>query len=157
MEEKKVKLWASAQKEYLHIGTYFEESLWLEFCNDQKNGLSKYYNFIEGLSKHLEKQERNHSNIDELFHIFITDLTLDFDFAKKLNIYDIIHPQLFQSPTDNGKHLIELIGCSDMEFILYKKEYYSENEIYLDFLSCHEDYKHELYNDLLNRKLIIYK
>lgn len=66
---------------------------------------------------------------------------MDWDFAKSLQLYDIIRFNFFQSENNTEKNIYEIFDDEDLVLILFKKEWKSPDMLQLDFQIVH-------YNDL---------
>lgn len=93
------------------------------------------------IGKHLE---------DTLYNIANDDLTIDFEFAKNLKLFDTLSVRCLKSDTKEGKCLIELIYSADLRFMVYKREWSDINTIELYLPVCHTDYEHRLHIDLIS-------
>lgn len=144
----KVKIWGWSHNdgEYLWRGDSFEEGLLMELEH-----YLTYYPDNADLRLLISKVEESERSVPEdfLFNLLITNLTLDFEFAKQLKLFDIITPTCFSTETAIGKALITLMEYADFRFILFRRNWDTMNEIEVEFEVCHMDYDREVHSALI--------
>ena len=140
--------WSSNDGEYLLNGNCFENELLKEFnyWNKAPNRLG----YILILDKYLQSRKGEYHDQDllrNLFHSTNEDIVIDFNFAKSLNIFEVIYPNCFTCKTEAGKALIEL--SYDLRFIVSKKNYITKENINIEFEVCHADYVNDCHKSLI--------
>jgi len=141
-----VTIWFLAHNdgENLYRGNCFENALLEELEYTKKHFADdKDFKLLFATLKEL-KRPRHHPQ-DILHDLFREHVTIDFEFAKQLKLYDIINPNCFCSETEIGKALISLIDIADLRFILYMRNWSATNEISIDFEVTHCDFEREVH------------
>ncbi len=139
--------WAHNHGENLFRGDCFEAAL-LEELEEAK----KHHADNEGLKllfKKLEELEGTHHQQDILDNLFNDHVTINFEFAKQLKLYDILNADCFFSETDIGKALVWLMRTADFRFVLYMRNWSATNEITVEFEITHSDYEREVHSKLI--------
>ena len=85
---------------------------------------------------------------ESLSSIFFEYITLDFDFAKSLQLYDIIEAKCFKNEDVISNDLIELSDYCDLNFILHRRMFKDCNRLEIDFFACHQEDVWELHRRL---------
>ena len=143
---KKVNIWpwAHHEKKFLLKGDCFEENLLeqlkeeFEYYKDRSD--TEGYKYSNLLYAKLEELKDTGYPQDILHTLFMEHVTLDFEFARQLNLYDVLRGGCFISESDVGKALIYLICNSQNVFILYQKRWVSAEEISLEFEMTYTDW-----------------
>lgn len=63
---------------------------------------------------------------DILYELFNEHVTINYDFAKSLNMFDVIQSTCLIPNTEIGRALIDFVGISDLSFIFYMRSYAAE-------------------------------
>jgi hypothetical protein len=133
-------VWIPCNGKFSIKAKYFEELLIEEFKDNLK---------YDGISEKIKIL----SNLD-LYDAFFDNVSLDLDFAKSLHLHDIISSKCLLPLNEIGQAFIELLSYSDIEFIVYKREHYSTNNMCINLYCCHIDYTDEVFRMLRNREVI---
>jgi hypothetical protein len=139
-------------KKYVHIRiyidkdfsdkNYFEEIALSEISKNIQMPFGYYT--LDNISKKIKeiKSIHNESEQDSMYRILSENLELDFEFAKELNLFEIINTQCFDDDTILKKELITLLyGYS---FLLIRKGYLTKDEVELEFRVFDTDYIEEI-------------
>lgn len=145
----KVRIYCGAMNEgeFLFRGECFEENIWLEL--QILNSHSSENEQVKLLVLEVDKFKSNKHPQDILYSIFYNNVTLCFDFAKTLNLFDIIGPGCFYSDTEIGKAMIYLIECAELSFVVEAKYWSSPMELSIDFQASGNDTHLELQKILI--------
>ena len=135
--------WAHNKGENLYRGNCFENAL-LEELEENKKYFVDDKNFKLLFAKLEELKGTQHPQ-DILDTIFRDNVTIDFNFARQLKLYDIINADCFCSETDIGKALIYLMWVADLRFVLYMRNWSSTNELTVEFELTHCDNEREVH------------
>lgn len=127
--------------EDLFRGNSFESAL-LEELEEMKTYFSDK-KYVKILSEKLNELKGLQHPQKTLNSIFKNDLSLDFEFARQLKLYDVISANCFVSETEIGKALIEHIRYSDLYFILHDRFWSRTDIIEVEFDVAHADYLRE--------------
>jgi len=125
---------AHGNSENLRIGDCFENNLFEEFQIHKKN--RKENQHFKLLSAKLKKRPNSdYTPKDELEILFSENIFIDFEFAKRLQLFEIISADCFFSRNDIGEALIFLMSDNicNLRFILYEKHWETTDEISLYF------------------------
>jgi hypothetical protein len=107
----------------------------------------EYDTFTESGHRLLEKikvQKVNLDTCDYLFEGFINTVTMDFNFASELKLFDIISGACFSSECELGKILVELVSDMEVSFIVNTREFLTPDRMRISFEVCHSDYDYDL-------------
>jgi len=80
---------------------------------------------------------------DSLFDTFHDNVSIDYEFAKSLQLYDNIGSDQLYSDTEVGKGLVELIDS--FRFILYKRSWEASNNLRLEFEVVQSEFEDEVH------------
>lgn len=138
---------AMNEGEFLFRGECFEENLWLEL--KILNSHSPENEQVKLIFSEVDKFKSNGHPQDILYSIFYNNVTLCFDFAKNLNLFDIIGFGCFSSDTEIGKAMIYLIECAELSFVVEAKYWGSPTELSIDFQTSGNDTHLELQKRLI--------
>jgi len=140
---KKVDIWITDNKDFLYEGDSFESAMMLKINYTYKNECKELKMLRDKIEEH--KNEMHPEQI--IGDIFYKNVTIDFDFAKKLKLYDTITSECFKSETEIGKALIYILSTTyyGFTYILYQRNWKSTNEIYLEFLLTHIEYVKDIH------------
>jgi hypothetical protein len=150
MNQVNIWCWTSNGGQYLYRGDCFENALLEElkktkeyFANDKKFKL---------LFAKLEELKGTNTPQDILDTLFQNNVTMDFEFAKQLKLYDVITPDCFYSETEVGKALIYLMDFAEFSLVLYFRKWHATDGISLEFELAHQDTEKEVFVKLNNLK-----
>ncbi|RUP38246.1 MAG: hypothetical protein EKK63_12765 [Acinetobacter sp.] len=138
--------------EFLFRGNCFEEELLLTFQNCEKHDYSedKWFNILQ---EKLNTKETKHHDQDILDQIFRENVTIDYEFAEKLNMFDFITSDCFNGIGELGESILGLCKESEMRFIVSRRMYTGKQEIYIDFEVCHSDYENQCLKALIKQEI----
>ena len=122
--------------QYLFMGVSFEEELLKEF---QSYSEMKYIKWVIDLDAQLKTEKGKRHPQDTLNIIFIEKVSLDFDFAEKLNLFDIVEGPCFTADGELGDAILQLCISAEMRFIVARKYYTTKETIRIEFEVCHSD------------------
>lgn len=151
MKELTICFWSSEKGLYLYKkGSCFQLALLeeLEKCKEFKNtDLSILRDEVTKL------KEIEDFYLEDLIDKLIADnLTLDWEFASQLRLFDIIKPECFETKTLIGKGIIELFIRSGYEFIFYARSWETAHHLNLHFEVYNDDFSWTVYRHFLNGK-----
>lgn len=142
--------WASGDGKFLSIGDCFEEALLKEF--ETLSDFFKKEKWYIVLSEHLKTKGSLHAQ-DFFGEKFREKISLDFKFAKGLNLFDIVDAECFTADGELGMAIIQLCVMSDMRFIVSRKYYLTKETVKIDFEVCHTDSDYECHKALITQTL----
>jgi len=139
----KVDIWITDNKEFIFEGDSFESAMMHKINYTYKNECKELKILRDKIEEH--KNEMHPEQI--IGDIFYENVSIDFEFAKQLKLYDTISSECFKSETEIGKALIYILSNTPYLFtyILYQRNWQSTNEIYLEFLLTHIDYVKDIH------------
>ena len=111
---------------------------------------SPYYSELKEVKLVLQKikqlKDKKHPTCI-LYDLFYKNVSIDFQFAKDLKLYDNINHQCFTSKTKIGKALIHILSntARGLQYILFLKTWQSADEISLEFILSHDDYVKDIH------------
>lgn len=140
MKKVDISIVTNLEKDYHSRGTCFETSI-IEHLQESLD--SKYYKQeYESLSQEIKKSEKHATCV--VYDIFWSQITIDFEFVKNLNIYSVINPKCFISDSILGKELINLMIKNDYYFLINSKIWESVDELDIELESFSSDFKREV-------------
>jgi hypothetical protein len=110
-----------------------------------KENYNDYYEFMTKKKSanscfilHENMQNENFSFKD----VFQEIITIDFEFAKGLKLFDCIHSECFTHSTQLGKQFLDFLNgwCDSITFHVYMIQYYSLYHIDICFKIGYDDY-----------------
>lgn len=149
MKKVKVDCYSGRNGKFLVDADCFENKLYIELIQQKKDfpqneNFKHLFNLIENRHGHPQ---------DILKDIFRNDIYLDYDFANKLKLYDIVSKSCFKPKTIDGIALLELIKNTDLMFILYIREWISPNKLDLEFEAADREEYREAHKNLIKGEL----
>ncbi len=155
MRNTEIQCWSSNNGEFLFEGQSFDETLLLQFqscCEMSYTKNDKWVNLLKNRLKNKEEGEHNDQNV--LYAIFTRLISIDYDFAKSLSLFDILDSECFTAKDELGDALIQLCVMADLTFIVTRKKYTSKESIAIDLEVCHCDYDRDCQKALITQSII---
>ena len=154
---KKVEMFCRSSNygEYLFSGNCFEEELLKVFQGCVKMDLCKNDKWFITLYEHLKKGKWNQHYQDILYIIFKEKISIEYDFAEKLHLFDVVNAECFNADGELGDAILQLCIMADMRFIVSMKHYTGKETIELDFEVCHCDSYYECHKALITQSIKI--
>jgi hypothetical protein len=128
---------------YYYKGKNLEDSLLLYLKE-----LNKEDSHYKALLNKIEAHEKDPETA--MYQLFREHITMDFELAKNLNLYDVISFNCFYPETRIGKGLIDLIEYGEFVFILHRKFWNGTRDLTLNLESVHQDFEDELQQLIFN-------
>lgn len=113
----------------------------------------KEYKWFLLLSKNFKKQEGVISAGDIIYETFVHKVSIDFDFAEKLKLFDFVSAQCFIADDKLTDAMLELCAYSSLVFIVSRRSYLTTDEIRIDFEVCHQDCENECLKSLITQTI----
>lgn len=131
----------SQEYQFLSQGGSFAYEIYIEYLNCLSDESMSRAEYILNLKNKIDKLPTSINPEYELYQLSLGSIELDYDFAKGLNLYDIIDIDCF----DNHESTADAIKflCRNISFIVSKKEYLGKDLIQISFESCHCNYVDE--------------
>ena len=145
--------WSHDDGKYLLNGDCFENELLRQFKECLEYNAYNGDDWVITLNNHLKQEKGSMHEQDILNAIFIEKISLDFDFAEKLNLYDVLSIDCFTETSKLGSAIRELCSVANSTFIVSKKHYTSKEVIRIDFEVCHFDNVNECHKALIKQQL----
>ena len=100
-----------------------------------------YENILVKLDGHSDKEKYSIllSKLDVVnpmfgFNRFFDEgIELDFEFAKQLNVYDIVSSNCLSFKTEEGKLILDLCETLGVDFVVSARHWNSKNDLYFSF------------------------
>ena len=138
----------SADGEYCYHNSFFTEPIYDEYQEQVKE--NKNSKTCKIIGDAIEREKKNPDRIathphDILDDLFCKNIFLNFDFAKSLNLFDIVWIDCFTPKNELGKAIWQVTKMSGLLFIVSEKSYYSQDTLELtfevtidyDYFDCH--------------------
>lgn len=154
MKKAEIFCWSSNDGEYLFRGTCFEEELLKEFQYCGEMDFCKKDKWYITLYEHLKTEKGKQHDQDILDTVFIEKISLDYEFAEKLNLFDIVDAECFTADGELGDAMLQLCVMADMRFIVARKFYTGKETIKIDFEVCHCDRDYDCHKALITQTII---
>jgi hypothetical protein len=132
---------------YMYGNSYSLESRIVDLIESFKDDKKSEYG---ELLKRLNKPGMH--NVDTLCVILREEVTLPFEFAKNLNLYDVLNPKCLRPLTPAATDLIKIICEMEIYSIVTMKQYEDIDKLFFDMYVCHYDYVRDLKEDLIDAK-----
>ena len=139
--------------EYLLNGNCFEEELLNEFKSCAKMNFCKNDKWFITLYEHLKTEKGNQHCQDILYTIFREKISIEYDFAEKLHLFDIVNAECFNADGELGYAILQLCAMADMRFIVSRKHYTGKETIELDFEVCCCDSDYDCHKALITQSI----
>ena len=151
MKKAEISCWSSNDGEYLFRGNCFENELleWFEECKKYSEK-DKWYLL---LTKHLKEHKGKNHPQDILDEIFREKISIDFDFADKLKLFDIIEAECFIADGELGDAILQLCVMAELRFIVSKRCFTTTESITINFEVCNEDYDYQCHKALITQTI----
>jgi small-conductance mechanosensitive channel len=146
-----ISCWTYNGGESLYKGDWFENAL-LEELKETKKFFADDEKF-KLLFEKLEELKETDTPEEILGTLFQDNVTMDFEFAKQLRLFEVITPGCFHSETEVGKALIYLMDFADFSLVLSFRKWTSTDEIFLEFELAHRDTEEDVYLRLSKEKI----
>lgn len=142
MQECFFNVYSFGRDESFYRGDCFENALLEELENSKEYDADNESNKL--LFKEIENGNKRCHPQDLLDELFRKNVFIDYDFAKTLNLYDVLSAKCFESNNKIGKAIIKLMDWVGFKFILYSKEFYDKESFTFDFDVCHTDFVNKM-------------
>lgn len=146
-----IQYFSSAKGEYLFRGHCLGQELLIvveelkKYCEQEK----WYYL----LKKELEDKKYELRQQDILDKILRENVSIDFNFAYKLHLFDCLEPECLIGEGELGNAIIELCSRANLIFIVNKRNYSTKDEIWIHFEVCHEDFQFDCHKALMTHTI----
>lgn len=151
MNEVNIWCWTYNGGEFLYKGDCFANALLEElkatkkfFADDEK------FKLLFAKLKELKKTDTPQDILETLFE---ENVTMDFEFAKQLRLFEVISSDCFYSETEVGEALISLMGFAGFSFVLSFKKWYGTDYLYLELEVAHRDTEEDVFLRLSKEKI----
>lgn len=117
----------------------FSAALSQEFLRCLKDKEEKNAIYIQKIKLAIENGKSNRYSIDDILQdIFRDNVVLNYNFAKSLNLFDIVYLDCFVAKNRLGQAMIELCKNCSMIFLVSHKMYQQEDRIEISLEVCTE-------------------
>ena len=146
-----ISCWSSNHGQFLSRGECFEEELLKKFQSCSEMNFYKNDKLFMILYKHLKTEKGKQHDQDILDTIFREKISIDYEFAEKLNLFDIVDAECFNADGELGDAILQLCVMADMRFIVSRKFYTGKETVKIDFEVCHCDSDYDCHKALITQ------
>lgn len=154
MKKAEMYCWASNNGQYLFNRNSIEDELLKEFrdCSDYFKS-DEWFILLENLLKTEKDQHPNYHPNAVFDKLFREKIILDYEFAEKLSLFDILDSECFTPDGRLGDGILQLCGMADLRFIVARKYYKGKEIIQIEFEVCHTDYERDCHKALITQTI----
>ena len=135
-------------------GSSYEEVLYNELIDSHKLiDFTPLYKKVEEIfsdDTYIDRGIINKENItqDDIYRVFELHVKLDYDFAKQLNMLDVVGWDCFLFEKEEGEVLRALLDSADLLFVVAKKTWRTKDKIDIEFEATDTDFQEEAINNI---------
>ena len=153
MKKVEIYCWSSNDGEYLYEGNLFEEELLKEFESCGKSDFRKKEKWYISLYEHLKTADGEMHKQYILDRIVIDKMSLDYEFAEKLNLFDIVDVDCFTADGELGEAIFNLCISAELRFIVARKIYTGKETMQIDFEVCNIESENDCHKALITQTI----
>lgn len=145
--------YASNQGEFLNDGECFETALLNEFEWASKTKWRKQYEWLHLLIKYFDARKGKNQDEVILSRLFSDKMLLDYNFAKTLNLFDVLTAECFTGIGELGRAMRRFCINSELQFIVTRKTYRGIRFLEIELEVCSEDYLRDCLKALITQSI----